>query len=134
MLSEKRKKIKQFYRSKQKKTNDITKRNQKEKKILTKKQRNQLINAIDKQSKRERERRRKPNFTEPKTFRSLPRRRELRSIVAKAENQTKTKRARGEARLTFDVWRNTKEVQANNPNGHQLNRKQNKNNSSHVHV
>lgn len=55
MLSEKRKKIKQFYRSKQKKTNDITKRNQK-KKNLNEKQRNQLINAIDKQSKRKRAR------------------------------------------------------------------------------
>lgn len=60
----------------------------KKKKISTKK-RNQLINAIDKQSKREREGRRKPNFTEPKTFRSLPRRRKLRSIVAKAETKPK---------------------------------------------
>lgn len=58
MLSEKRKKNKTILpiKAKQKKTNDITKRNQKEKKILTKKQSNQLINAIDKQSKRESDR------------------------------------------------------------------------------
>lgn len=70
MLSEKKERInkkKQFYRSKKK--NDIKKRNQ------NKTLRKQTTNyAIDKQRTQKASKiraRRKPNFTEPKTFRSL---------------------------------------------------------------